>query len=430
MTDTKLNLSALKKDSPTSNIENEIVDLILEPEEIGIPDDVIKLSENQTARDEITLDMWLEEFQTDPILENDFISSPTLIEDTNQDINNQWEIASSILDNTTPIQGIDIVLQENNLQKVDTLKSPQEEPVILLEEDNLVEVTEAEIKEKINTWEESEKKSAEKVILGKKKKAMLSLSSIKSIPKTDAEKKAEVQKAEAQKHEDTVKRDRENRNITWTKHIETWKEWEEQELVSGDKKIVEEATKKIEKDIKAVDDTIANDKVQITLDKSLFDNYIPNYNGKKEAKVQKKEQSAQKKERKKRIRGPINKKKRNLLIVAMFLCILGAWGFVLYPHLQDSGDIKSDVVQITQDSVRKKVDLVLESDNQEEEEVIDEITKEPINTDENNKSEVVGEITETDEIENSADEENTEIINEQKDDKAKVKNYLLDNYYK
>jgi len=76
MNDTKLNLSALKKDSPTLNIENEVTDLILEPEEIGISDDIIETnssnikentisvqndamgnSENQTVRDEVILDL-------------------------------------------------------------------------------------------------------------------------------------------------------------------------------------------------------------------------------------------------------------------------------------------------------------------------------------------------------------------------------------
>lgn len=330
MTHIKLNLSALKKDSTSSNIENKVVDLVLEAEDIGHSNDIVEMKEGA---------IW----EWSDVIELDLESKKDVIKDIKE-----WEV---------------------------------------------------------------------KEISGKKKKTMLSLNSIKSVPKTDAEKKEEARKIETKKNEDQAKRDKENRNTASTKHVETWEKLEEQELVSEDKKIVEEATKKIEKDLKAVDDTIASDKVQITLDKSLFDNYIPNYKGEKESKAQKKEKSAKNKEKKKRIRGPINKKKRNLLIVAMFLCILGAWGFVLYPHVYNSSDLKSDVIQVTQDSVREKVDLVLDSEWWENENT---------ESDENDKIIESGEIETKDDI----NSENTEIKEKPKDDKTTIKNYLLDNYYK
>lgn len=419
MTNTKLNLSALKKNSPSSNIENEVVDLVLDAEDIGHSNDVlekkdtnfkeetiwesnnvIEISKNQPARDEVSLDIWLEEYHTNAITENDFIATSTTVEKTSQDNNN------------------DKAKQINLESKEDTIEAPQEKEIpISSEEINTSPTPQKDLTKDINQCEDKSQAWEEKESSSKKKKTMLSLNSIKSKPKTDAEKKAEVKKALAKKNEDQAKRDKENGNITSTKHAETWEEWEEQELVSEDKKIVEEATRKIEKDLKTVDQTIASDQVQITLDKSLFDNYIPNYKGKKEAKAQKKEKSAKNKEKKKRIRGPINKKKRNLLIVAMFLCILGAWGFVLYPHVYNSSDLKSDVIQVTQDSVREKVDLVLDYEWWE-----NEVTE----------SEINNEITESDEVK-MGDDVNTEEINikdEKKDDKAKVKNYLLDNYYK
>jgi hypothetical protein len=101
----------------------------------------------------------------------------------------------------------------------------------------------------------------------------------------------------------------------------------------------------------------------------------------------------------------------------MFLCILGAWGFVLYPHVYNSSDLKSDVIQVTQDSVREKVDLVLDSEWWENENT---------ESDENDKIIESGEIETKDDI----NSENTEIKEKPKDDKTTIKNYLLDNYYK
>jgi hypothetical protein len=45
MTHIKLNLSALKKDSTSSNIENKVVDLVLEAEDIGHSNDIVEMKE-------------------------------------------------------------------------------------------------------------------------------------------------------------------------------------------------------------------------------------------------------------------------------------------------------------------------------------------------------------------------------------------------
>ena len=425
MNDTKLNLSALKKDSPTLNIENEVTDLILEPEEIGISDDIIETnssnikentisvqndamgnSENQTVRDEVILDLWLEEFKKDLEWEN---NSLELSQDEKPVAVWREDKVNPIIETKTDIEEGNLGLFQENGETAINLKQDEVVPVIETEQD---------------TWEDKE-------ISGKKKKTMLSLSSIKSIPKTEAEKQEEAKKALIEKTEAEKPADQKWEEIkNWAEPKKEWEEnivstedieiWEALELVPEDKKIVEEATKNIQKDLNTVDNNIEDDTVQITLDKSLFDNYIPNYKGKKESKADRKEKKKEQKNEKgtnnlkkrKRIRGPINKKKRNILIVAMFLCILGSWGFVLYPHIHDSSDIKSDVIQVTQNEVKEKVNLVLESES--EEDIADE-------EDESQSDEVAEAEVQS--------EESTEIKKVEKDDKTKVKNYLLDNYY-
>ena len=365
MAEKKLNLSALKKAPITADSiseDNFIDDLILEPTEIGI----------QAARDEITVE-----------------EMP--------------------------------VTAAQKSERIENLEEIEQESALVLEE-------------------EQEEKPEKKIALEKKKRTMLSLNSIKSKPKTEAEKKEEAKQAEIEKQKAvalaktkevtetaiTTDADTASEVTTWESEneIENSDSWEEQELVVEDKKIVEEATKHIVEEIKVDEHNIEDDTVQITLDKSLFENYIPNYRGKKEAKAAKKEKKTAKAtkgtEKIKRIRGPINKKKRNLLIVAMFLCILGAGGFVLYPHLDSNNDIKSDVVQITQNEVREQVDLVLEVEQpvDQEEEIIEIDEAQETGT---------SEISEENDI---FDEDDIETKEEEKNDETKVKNYLLDNYYK
>lgn len=340
---------------------------------------------------------------------------------------------------TIPLSVVEWEKNESQIEKEAIVTEETEKPLIETKTEDSSVSTKVEVAEKPG------------------KKAMISLSSIKSAntPKEEEEKPevADTEPSaqdstnptneteekdlsknwndtptkkweEVQQIDEAQKTEKKNNNILELEESDNNKE-EELTLTPEDKTLVEEKTKQLEKDIQK--DLEKQEKLEkeeekeIIVEEDLFDNYVPKYwkeekkkltkEEKKKLKAEKKKLKAEKSKKVKRVRWPINKKKQKALIIAMILCIMWAGTFALLPHLSDTDDIKTNVIEASIQDTKNSVNTIIDNTNEPE-------------------ANIEEEDTETVTEEQESEENEPEGIVEEKPENDRVKSYLLDNYYK
>jgi hypothetical protein len=189
-----------------------------------------------------------------------------------------------------------------------------------------------------------------------------------------------------------------------------------------DKKLVAEKSAKlrgqIEKDLLEKEKE-ENEKKNIKIDDDIFDNYKPKYGGKEE--VKKKANWEEKPVFKKHL----SAKKRNILIAWLLLFVLwiSAAGYIFFNNSSSSSDdIQAIAVENNIAQTKENVEKIIEN-GKEEESVSNEGREEDKEIDDTN--------VELDEEDDNIEENQDWVVAQAEDSwESKVKNYLLNNYYK
>ncbi len=302
------------------------------------------------------------------------------------------------------------------------------------------------------------------------KKAMISLSSIKS---SHTEKKAI---AEAQKGKETPTQEQKTTEsiitvvapamkitdtLTTKKSSETTNEviedlsFDTSEVIPEEtltnEKIVNEESKKLTKQIQQdlAENKEKNGKKDIQVDDDIFDNYKPKYWTEENLKAPKNSWKTM------RFKGHLSIKKRNFILAGLLLFVLGlSAGWYMYFNNTESEPIHATAIENNIVKTKENVENIInEEDVIETEETNDnlEVDQTEWETDtiiewdiENSEEDTESENIESEEWGNDADEisewedledevlenENWELAQAENPEESKVKNYLLDNYYK
>lgn len=177
-----------------------------------------------------------------------------------------------------------------------------------------------------------------------------------------------------------------------------------------DTKLVEEETEKLKEQIQSDIQWKEKKKAKkdIEIDDNLFENYVPKYG--KEHKEKESQETSVDTHTRKRFRGVLRSKKKKIILITMLLCVFGlsAGWFVYFNNTDGENSIKANIIENSIDETKQNVSKIIEE---------------------------VEEIPITDEMIDTEDKEPEETQETQNDiwnnkENTKVKNYLLDNYYK